>query len=915
MNHIFLKLFFTACFVLAGSFLYAQHDTTLARKSYNQAFVLFKKAEYAMALQELTQAEVIYQKRENWQMYLNCRQQTAENISRQGKFDQAQTICEAALTLSLEKLPKENVQEADLRNLLGFIQLNKGRNDLALQQFNEALRLYRKWYSEKSQKTALCYTNLALANLSEGNQAQAMEFQQKALRISEQNYTETAEELADAYTNMGLVSSGQDPEITLAYYHKALKIYQKIYGDNHPKTAITYNNIALMNLEEKKYEAALKNFRQALAIRQNLNEADHPNTAFIYTNMGRIFETQEDYEKAFTYQQQALEIYQKSYGSKHPEVAHTYNFIGNIFQKKGKFAKSLATYQLALLANCPGFESENIYDNPNSRQFYNPNLLLNTLLYKAQALENQYTNKTLKRQDLNLSLKTLQICDTLIDNIRRTRTNKSDKLALGIVANEVYEQGIFTSLLLKDVVVKKQFYLEQAFHFAEKSKSAMLSASIADTKAKSFAGIPEKVLDNEKQLKADIAFYELKLAEKPDAKVENDFRNKLFDLNRRYETFIKDLEKNYPDYFNLKYNIAIPTVQQIRQHLPEQTALISYFIAENQQRIYIFLLTRSHYKVIDVPANVNFDKLLITMRNGIKLSVPKIFVESSHTLYKQLLPTKLPSGITNLVIIPDGKLGTLPFEALISKKTNKNSKDFQLLPYLLRKYAVSYNYSASLAVEGYKNKPASPTKPSILLVAPVTFGEQMAELPGTEREVQQISNLFATQGLTYKTLLRRNASKNSLKLQDLKRFQYLHFATHGTVNAENPELSQIYFSADSLNKEDGSLFAGEIYNLQISAALVVNSACQTGLGKVAKGEGLIGLSRAWLYAGAGNLLVSLWSVSDAATEILMGDFYGLSLENKTVGFSKALQTAKLKMLAGKDFNKPVYWAAFILIGK
>ncbi|MBC8111121.1 MAG: CHAT domain-containing protein, partial [Verrucomicrobia bacterium] len=290
-------------------------------------------------------------------------------------------------------------------------------------------------------------------------------------------------------------------------------------------------------------------------------------------------------------------------------------------------------------------------------------------------------------------------------------------------------------------------------------------------------------------------------------------------------------------------------------------------------------------------------------------------VASSYTLYKQLLPKKLPPGIKNLLVIPDGKLGTLPFEALISKKANKNTQDFQLLPYLLRKYAVSYNYSASLAFESFKSQPTSTTKPSILLVAPVTFGEQMAELPGTEKEVQQISSLFAKGGLTYKTLLRKNASESILKSQDLKRFQYLHFATHGMVNAESPELSQIYFSSDSLKKEDGSLFAGEIYNLQVSAALVANSACQTGLGKVAKGEGLIGLSRAWLYAGASNLLVSLWSASDVATEILMGDFYSLSLENKKVGFSKALQSSKLKMLADKDFNKPVYWAAFILIGK
>jgi CHAT domain-containing protein len=211
-------------------------------------------------------------------------------------------------------------------------------------------------------------------------------------------------------------------------------------------------------------------------------------------------------------------------------------------------------------------------------------------------------------------------------------------------------------------------------------------------------------------------------------------------------------------------------------------------------------------------------------------------------------------------------------------------------------------------------KNGSPTRSSetfIYLCAPVQFPQKdnLNELPGTEKEVNTIASLFgkAAQVATFK-----EANETSIKKSDLSHFNYLHFATHGIVDETEPELSRIFLNTGS--EDDGDLYSGEIYNLQLKADLAVLSACQTGLGKFSKGEGVIGLSRALTYAGAKSIIVSFWSVADESTAELMTEFYKTLLQNKSKDFSQALRQAKLQLIKNQKFSTPYYWAPFILIG-
>ena len=233
--------------------------------------------------------------------------------------------------------------------------------------------------------------------------------------------------------------------------------------------------------------------------------------------------------------------------------------------------------------------------------------------------------------------------------------------------------------------------------------------------------------------------------------------------------------------------------------------------------------------------------------------------------------------------------------------------------YLIEDYHLSYDYSATLFSQRQMKAPME--NPEILLVAPIDFQYdelQMSSLPGSRAEVDEIELLFKGMNCTPKAQMGANASETNFKNESLDQYQFIHFATHGLVNESEPALSRIFLTAS--NDQDGSLYTGEIYNLDINADLVTLSACETGLGKIAKGEGIVGLSRALQYAGANNIIVSLWQVADQSTSQMMIEFYKYNLYNVHHGYNSALRKAKLSLLKSEEYSQPYYWAPFILVG-
>jgi CHAT domain-containing protein/Tfp pilus assembly protein PilF len=800
--------------------------------------------------------------------------------------------------------------EAIRKTHYGLLYLAQTRYDLAQENLQAAIDLFEKNNTATSLEAAEALVHLGNVYRSTGKYTQAEEQLNHALMIRQEKLPANHELIAAIYNDLGLVFTELDPDKSIEYYEKALETYRQLHGEDDPKIAIGNTNLGYVYYKEKLYGDAINYYETALKIWEKVYTRPHPNKALVLMNLGQTYSAMGDQKAALGYYEKSLTMYEAALGKKHPEVAFVQNLLGNEKIAQRKFDEGLVHYQKALIANIPEFNDDSILSTPRIKEFYNGRQLLYSLMYKAKGLEKKYFGETLKHSDLRLGLTTLQACDSLIDLLRQRATNESDKIALGVIANSVYGDGVRIAYILGDVSFRdRKLYRELSFYFAEKSKSAVLQEAISDTNAKSFANIPNELLEEEKNLKAAIALIAQKLAQKPEPDEEKYLRETIFSLNRGYQYFTKRLENQYPEYFNLKYNSAAPSISQLQNVLSENTALVSYFIDENNSRLYIFIIAKRKFSIDTKTLPAEYDKYITGLRNGLFFQEINTFKISAQKLYKLLIPAKVPRSVDDLVIVPTGRMGVIPFETLLSKASD--GEDFKTLPYLIRKYSIRYEFSAGLALQ---KKHKSKTISSALFCAPVTFPDKDAlpDLPGTESEVNAIASLFRQKNIRSSVYLDTKATETAIKSESLKDFSLVHFATHGVVDENSPELSRIYLQTES-EAEDGNLFAGEIYNLQLNADLVALSACQTGLGKISKGEGVIGLSRALVYAGAKNIIVSFWSVADESTAQLMTDFYKQLLENPSANYSRDLRKAKLNLLQG-NYSAPYYWAPFILIG-
>jgi CHAT domain-containing protein/Tfp pilus assembly protein PilF len=830
----------------------------------------------------------------------------AEALIRAGRFEEAErqleNIASKSLSPSLRAVTQMNQ---------GFLFLNQGRNDLALTNLKEALTIIEKENKQNSPEGAQLLSYLGNLYLTTGKYAQAEEQLGMALSIRENLVNKNSELMAASYNDLGLVYSINDANKALDYYEKALEIYERIHGKNHPKTAIANTNIGFAYRTLELYGDAVTNFESALATWEKIYPQAHPTKAFILFNLGQTYLKIGNEKSAEGYYERALKMYRDSYGKKHPGIATVLNAVGSLKVSEGKFDEGLEVFQQALISNVRDFDDSNPSVNPPLKNHYSGNTLLYSLLDKADALEARYFGKTLKFDDLALAVKTLHVCDSLIDNLRQQITNESDKILLGTTAAEVYAAGVRIAFEAAQVAARKKPWYELAFYFAEKSKSAVLLEAISDSNAKSYSGIPNDQLEEEKKLKAEIALTAQKLSSKPTESEEKYLREILFTLNRSYENFIKQLELKYPAYYDLKFNVVTPSIRNLQGKLSNQTAIISYFVDEKNNRLYIFTISSKKFKVSSSPLPKEFDRSLNGLRNSLVFNDLETYKAATEKLSPVLVPKKIPASVSELVILPTGRLSIIPFEVLFLSKLKKEIS-FADFPYLLKKYNVRYEFSAALILQKSKNE--TNAENSVFLCAPVTFEKDgLVELPGTESEVNEISRLFLSRNFKSTVLTRQQADEKKVKDGSLKTFNYLHFATHGIVDETNPDLSRIYLHTSS-ESEDGNLYSGEIYNMELNANLVTLSACQTGLGKISKGEGVIGLSRALVYAGSKNVIVSFWSVADLSTESLMKIFYRQVLSSPAQNFGSSLRQAKLQLILEDKYSSPYYWAPFILIG-
>jgi CHAT domain-containing protein len=505
-------------------------------------------------------------------------------------------------------------------------------------------------------------------------------------------------------------------------------------------------------------------------------------------------------------------------------------------------------------------------------------------------------------------------------------------------------------------------YHKQAFRYAELSRARTFLDQLQEQAARNSFKLPPAIAAEESRLKSQLAkldkniFTELSKpkAKRNQAQVEQWQLDKN-QLQTKFKDLTKRLEKDYPAYASLKYPKVydVPVIQ--KDLLNKNSQLIAFVVGDN--RSFGFLVRKENFRMVLLPPSGDIDRLIRKYRKT--LVNPLIFPDEddedividntqSHLatglqLYQVLL-SKLtkdtPANINELIVIPDGVIYYLPFETVLRKLHSGSQKFAMGREYLLHKYSIVYTPSAS--VQGAITLQANLRSPEKLAKRKdflgfgdpefkprrkqkkgfkynPTFKQQgfydLDRLYNTITELQQISSLF---GESQTTFLRKKALESTVK-KNISNYKYIHFATHGILDEKNPEFSGVVMNiVQKDQKEDGFLQASEIFDLHLNADLVTLSACETGLGKVIKGEGMVGLTRAFLFAGTPSIIVSLWTVADESTSKLMIHFY--TFLKQGLNKDESLRKAKIALMkdsnsgTGEKFHDPFYWGPFILNG-
>ncbi|MBN2012462.1 CHAT domain-containing protein [candidate division KSB1 bacterium] len=832
---------------------------------------------------------------------------------------------------------------------------NSGEFEKALSYLEKSRSIKLKIFGENHPQVAYIYRSFGLIYITLGDYDQALEILQQSLEILSQHFKNDHYQIARTFQSLGRTYYlKQEYDKAYDYYKKALDIFVNTFGMENKEVATMYDYIGAVHFRKGNFTQAIEFYKKSIAIKIGLMGKLQDGVAVSYHNLGMVYEEMGDYDKALAYCDSTL-IIEKQVLDKHSaNLAETYYNYANIYLKKEDFKNALSYIQNATAVLVHDFNNEDLLVNPELQNISSPPLLLKILNIKGDILASYHSAFPDSLHLLKQALATYQLAYELIDLTRVKYYFEGSKEFLAENTAHIYENATNASLELYNETGERS-YLENIFTISEKAKAGILMSLLQESKAKQFAGLPDSLVEKEKYLRQECSSLAIEIqkalanANEADSLETQQLNATYFKYSNTHQKIIKRIESSYPNYYNLKFRTQPVTISDVQSTLDHDTALIEYFMSDST--LTITFISDELWDVVTCHLDTNFQSQLSEFLVSIKKVDPAMFVDTSSHLY-EILISPIESYLqakSKLVIIPHGFLNKIPFEALCpTVDANSHPTDFNKLSYLVKKFEISYHYSATLfqniQAESYRRHVAA-LSTSFVGFAPVFSdadtsgallvnneqpinamiaddelrslyinGSKFRELKNSETEIKEIVSQYNKRKKKAVGYLHNSATEKEFK-NSTGQFEIIHVATHGIINEGRPQLSGIIFSqpTDSTDTEDGILFSGETYNLDLNADLVVLSSCESGVGKLVRGEGVMALTRGFLYSGALNIIVSLWKVSDKQTSELMINFYKDTLQDHS--YSKALRVAKLKMIENKATAFPKSWSSFVLIGR
>jgi CHAT domain-containing protein/uncharacterized protein HemY len=970
MKRLLICLAFFFCFPLSGM----GQSIQLADSLFKQGQEYDDQGKMAESEFYYREAYNLYRQFQDTASWLKAGKEYASAMVYRSKNEQAMKLYK--MLLNVDHPANNTYNRGDLYTSMGWSSNRMGRIDQAEKYYHKALPLAQE--SGDSLLIGTVYHNLASTHNRRGNSSNALENYQQALNYytNKRYRAVTLSNIGGVYAELSLYDKA------LEYHNRSLKIRREI-GSVHLLANI-YNRIGLVQSNLANYDQALVSYKQAL---DNSRKASTPKlTATILNNLGLLYKKLGEYDHAIDYYNQSLAISKET--SDPSSIATTVNNIGQLYWDQGGKEEAVTYYRkalklrdqignpydiasslnsmLRLTVDQQNFEQATAYanrlkamgDSTNSYDMLQKAASFFGRIDQAQHKDKEALKHFKKAHSYSQYLSPRRQLAPIKDLARQYHKLGSDSAIIwGQKAIDIIEQHRSNAGALSDLKSgyfgkHSDFYtvvaswvftytsdIDRAYKLVEQAKARALSDELAKASQNIDEQLPEKIRLERSQKRNEIDQLYSQLESTVNAQQHEELQQKIRNTELAYASYENKLRSKHPQLKSLRSPEPI-SLQQAQNSVDGKTAILEYAMAGNE--LLAFMISRDDVRIETISQSGNTEELATRLTTMVTDFKDAILSNASRTrlrsesaaLYNLLLkPFEDDLGnYSNLTIVPDGALAYLPFEAI--------SQGDQ---YLIENFNIKY--VPSLTSLTLLKDPEALNRKDLLAVAGSSFirdndrslrRSNLSNLPSTLIEVDSIATHFRNASVLKDEQVSEEALKRLLRQNN---YQYVHLATHGIIDENQPSRSGLALSTESeisaSSIEDGMLRSSEIFGMNINSDMVVLSACNTGLGKMVDGEGMLGMQRSFFYAGTSTVVVSLWNVYDRSTASFMNEFYKSLLQQDTstgwidsalrwIGWeqsipfgakAKAMREAKLKMIKHPLFNHPVYWAPFIVVGR
>jgi CHAT domain-containing protein len=839
-----------------------------------------------------------------------------------GRYAEILPIYQLALKIA-ESLRDEG-GKAQAINAIAAVAFGQSRFDEALAGYQRALTIYQKlgWKTRLSGVLG----NIALVDRFIGDYDLALDYTRRSLKLAEELHD-------DRIVAFSSINEGVIDRTTIGNFRAALAAFQRAaavatnLGDQDLR-ATALNGIGSVYLQQGQFALAEDHFRQALTLWQNAGNT--PGIASALNNLGTVLLAWEKWDDALETFGRALELKQKL-GDRQGVTIALRN-AGQALRGAGKLDDALADFNKALQISGEVNDQRGVMEASYQ-------IALAHLLKKNYAAALEWAGKASAAAEKEGAMEFGWMARATAGDAHRALGHRDE-------AYRAFRDAIATIETLRTQVAgaeeSRQLYFqsatwpyesmvdllvsegksEEAFSVAESAKARVVTEVLRDGKVDFTRFLSPEKKAEERTLRTTIAAASAQVRDErrkkpPDEEAVRELEKKLDATRLAHDNFVATVYANSPELRFRQGDIGAFQVPELRRLVDDgHTALVEYVVTEERAFVFVASLGGSDRQLSIVSHVIELPSAELKKKaDAFESQIAERdlgFRTAARELYNLLLTPVAPeiAGADTLIIIPDGPLWSIPFQALEAPGGK----------FLIEEKTALLAPSADALVEMKKRRESIEhgVAPRLILLAMgnPALGPQAAALPNSEREVMQLGQLYGSA----RSHVYVGAAATETRLdEEAPQARILHLATHGVFDDRSPMHSYLLLSAaKETADDDGLIEAAELMNTRLPEELTVLSACQTARGRYGAGEGVIGLTWAIFVAGCPVTVVSQWSVDSASTTQLMIAFHRRVSEGFRAGSpthtAASLRAAALELLHGETYRHPFYWAGFSVIG-